>query len=239
MVYAWAEACSVSEIPGLLSRFGGKVGAVLYPRQFEAARGPGRFVAFLGGPADAEALLSAVQGGARFDGALVWDEKNLVATWTEYAAVVERVRPSLLKVGVAFWGMSTRSLRGERGGADVLWLQKQSDRLGAERWGWNATGARGDVMREVAAHPEKRWLLSPHPWRFTVLPLFDAGWLNWLRDHFVGGSVRWYAEVMAQRADVAFWCLKSYEPGHFGLFTVDGKRLTSLGRQLRRSLGVA
>jgi len=237
-VFAWAYGCSVNEVLRFLPMLGGNVGAVLYRDQYEAAMEPRAFIAFIGSEDDAHEVVRLSKKGARFMGAIYLDERNLDMTLAAYAASASVIKNILATTGIPFFGMSTKSLLSQAGHADLTFLREEVSRLGVPVLCWNATGSRATIEDELG-RIKMWWFLSPHPWRFTLLPLFNSGWVNWLLDHLHGITARWYVGTVAKREDVygvGLWCLKAYGPGHFGLFTESGK-LTGLGRAVRRALG--
>ena len=233
-VYAWSFGCSASEVTALLSRWDGKLGAVLYPQAYGAALKPGRFIAFCGGSDDARTVAGLVDKGAKFDAAVYLDEQNGRMPTSGYLKQAANMKTVLDSVSVPFWGMTTRGL--SNGRADLAFLRGEVSALRLPRVCWNSSGSRDGILLD-AGSIKMPWLLSPHPYRLTFWPPFNSGWLNWILDHLHGRTARWYVELAKKRADidVAFWCLRAYGPGQFGLHRKDGS-LSSLGKAVRAIL---
>jgi len=239
-VYAWADGCSAPEVLTMLQRFSGKLGAVLYRRSFAAAYEPGSFIAFCGGIDDVKSVVALVQNGAKFRAVILMDELNLTSTFSSYAAEAIAAKKLLDGVGIPFWGMSTHGMLAPSTPPDYTWLREEASQLRVPVLCWNASGTRSSILGGIGTikMPRFLWFLSPHPWRFTLWPPFDSGWMNWLLDHLHGRTAYWYASKVARLPNVAgvgLWCLRSYGHGHFGLFTKGGK-LTGIGRGVKRAL---
>jgi len=233
-IRAWAYDCSQSDIIAMLEPWQGKLGAVLYSSAYNAAKAPGRHVAFISGAQDAQKLTQAVNAGANFDGSIYEDEDNDKQTARYYAQLAQGIKKAANDAGVPFWGMSTRS---DGNAADLVWLRAAAGLLSLPVVCWNPAVTRSSIDRALTAKGVPPWFLSPHPWRPTALPLFNSGWLNWLIDRFRGVTSAWWVEVSTrpQVHAVAFWSLRGYNYGHFGLYDRRG-RLTAVGRPVWRKV---
>lgn len=233
-VYGWAFDCAAEEVTSLLEPWNGKLGAVLYRRAYPAAKRPGTFAAFVGNSGDAANAAALARDGAKFAGAIYLDEDNGDMTGREYAQRSQVIAGELRSAGIPFWGMSTRSA--PAGGPDLPFLRTVDGLMDTPVTCWNSAGSRRAVLDALLRHDLGPWLLSPHPYRFTLWPIWDCAAGNWALDLLHGLTAGWYAKVagMANVQAVAIWSLRAYGPGHHGIYTSSG-RLTSVGRPLWRS----
>lgn len=235
-VFAWAFGCTSQEVLQMLKKWKGKLGVVLYRKAFDAALADGSFIAHCTSIADAKAVAALVAQGARFVAATYLDEWNFKMTWAEYEFQATAIKAVLSGAGVPFWGMTTRG-SSYTNAPDFSWLNEETMILKTPVVCWNSSGTRESILEDIGLiHVPV--LLSPHPWRFTIWPLFNSGWLNWIKDRLAGRTAYWYARDVAAMPSVravAFWSLRAYGPGHFGLHTRRGN-LTALGRAVSRAL---
>lgn len=262
-LYAWAWGLETKEIQPLLDKFDGKLGAVVYHKNYDILKTPGRWIAFVGSLQNAQQLVDTINAGGHVDAAIVQDERNQIGGglsggyWSpqQYADNYNPIYKLLKDNGIP---VSTMGLVGVPGPMAYLKFNVKFDDLyykhmmdlvdGADYNAFNPGNNRQEeIHRVLDTYTDRKWIFSPHPLNPQWWPL---KWNNILA---------WFLENKVYHEDIPFWVETSKDDRLLGIaiwslrynyMNIDGKKVlqrycnlldlngeyTVAGRQLKAAL---
>jgi len=265
-LYAWIYDVDNQDIPKLLGAFKGKVGGILYQKNYDMSLAPGKWMAYVGDGGAATQLVQTVNKGGKIDAAIVLDERNSVNGgpsgnyWSpqKYADEYNPLYDILHAAGIP---VSTMGLVGVPTGKlsyitnnvkfDDDYYNKMMPLLrGAEYNAFNPESNRhAEIDRVLNTYTDRKWIFSPHPVNPLLFPFCQNTLLSYpLENYIFHENIPYWVEKSKdpKLLGVAIWSLR-YNMMNCGgkrmfqkfcnIFT-DKNKLTVVGRQLKKALGV-